>query len=285
MELIPAIDLRAGKVVRLERGEFDRETEYGSHPLAAVRRWVGEGATRLHIVDLDGARQGRRVQIELIERLVAAAGVPCQVAGGLRTDGSVAGALAQGADRVVLGSGLLADPGWAGRLVEVYGRERIVAALDVRDGLAVGEAWRPGARGTDFVETARRLHSAGIGTFVVTAIGRDGLLSGPDLDLLDRVADVVGAAGVIASGGVGSLADLRALARRGFGGAILGRALYDGRLALPDALGVVAQSPTGKDAARLPTLSDRRARPPSRGPRSPAGPRGREPPRNGRGQP
>jgi phosphoribosylformimino-5-aminoimidazole carboxamide ribotide isomerase len=147
VELIPAIDLRGGRVVRLIEGDFGRETTYDTDPLVAVRRWVGEGARRLHVVDLDGARAGRQVQAGLIGRVVteaSASGVPCQVAGGLRDGAAPASALSAGADRVVLGTALLNDSDLAARLVAAHGASRIVAAVDVRDGQAVGEAWRAG---------------------------------------------------------------------------------------------------------------------------------------------
>lgn len=235
MELIPAIDLVGGQVVRLAQGDFDRQTTYGDDPVSTARRWAGEGATRLHIVDLEGARAGRPIQGELIRRIVAAAGVPCQVAGGLRDEAAVTEALAAGADRVVLGSALLRDPGLAGRLVAAHGSARIVAAIDVRNGVALGSGWVPGAAGRAVDEVVLALRAAGIALFAVTAIARDGLQEGPDLELLERVAALVGADRVLASAGVGSIADVTALARHGYAAAILGRALYEGTLTLGEA--------------------------------------------------
>lgn len=244
MELIPAIDLRGGQVVRLVEGDFARETTYETDPLGSVRRWVEVGACRLHVVDLDGARAGRPIQVELIGRMVASArasDVPCQVAGGLR-DGDAAGsALAAGADRVVLGTALLRDPGLAGRLVAAHGFARVVAALDVRDGLAVGEGWRVGAGGRPMADAMAQLLEAGVRIFAVTAIGRDGRLEGPDLDLYARVLAAAPTASIIASGGVTTVDDLRRLRDLGCQGAILGRALYDGRLDLGEALGVLGR--------------------------------------------
>ena len=244
MELIPAVDLRGGRVVRLRQGDFERQTIYGDDPAAVVDRWTGEGAERLHLVDLDGARAGRPIQSDLVAALVARAGVPCQVAGGLRQDESVAAALAAGADRVVLGTRLITDPAWGRSLVLRHGPERIVAALDVRDGELLGDAWQPGAPRRDLVETVGALVEAGLGLFAVTAVARDGLLEGPDLELLARLAAVVGSGAIIASGGISSLEDLQDLADAGYGAAILGRALYDGRISLRMALAVVG-SPGG----------------------------------------
>jgi phosphoribosylformimino-5-aminoimidazole carboxamide ribotide isomerase len=240
VELIPAIDLRAGRVVRLRQGDFGREQVHGDDPLAVVRRWVGEGASRLHLVDLDGAREGRPVQAKLLARLVQTAGVPCQVAGGMRDDASVSAALEAGADRVVLGTRLIGDPAWARSLIARHGPERIVAALDVQHDEALGDGWVSGGARRPLDTTLTELGQAGVALFVVTAISRDGLLGGPDLELLRRVAAVVGPAAVIASGGIASLADLQTLAAAGYAGTILGSALYEGRIELGAALSAIA---------------------------------------------
>lgn len=236
MELIPAVDLRAGRVVRLRQGDFEREQVHGDDPLAVVRRWVGEGASRLHLVDLDGAREGRPVQADLLAQLVEAAGVPCQVAGGQRDDAAVAAALEAGADRVVLGTRLIGDPAWARSLVARHGPNRIVAALDVQDDEARGDGWVSEGARRPLDAALTELRQAGLALFVVTAINRDGLLGGPDLALLRRVAGVVGPAAVIASGGIASVADLQELAGAGYAAAILGSALYEGKISLAGAL-------------------------------------------------
>jgi phosphoribosylformimino-5-aminoimidazole carboxamide ribotide isomerase len=240
MQLIPAIDLLGGKVVRLTRGDFGRATVYSFDPVAVARRWVEEGATRLHIVDLDGARSGQPVQAALIGAIVEGVDVPCQVAGGIRTLADVRAALQVGADRVVLGTALLRSPDLAVPLITEHGNGAIVAAIDVRGGRAVGEGWSRTARGLDGIEAVRQLLSAGVEWFAVTAIDRDGLLGGPDLILLDAVARAAPDANIIASAGVGAVEDLEELARRGFAGAILGRALYEGTVDLRRALDAVA---------------------------------------------
>lgn len=236
MELIPAIDLLGGRVVRLSRGAYDAVTDYGDDPVAVARRWEAEGATRLHLVDLDAAREGRPVQGALIARIIGSVAVPCQVAGGIRDGAAAATALAGGADRVVLGSALVSDPELAWTLVVAHGPEHVVAALDVRDGQALGDGWVAGARAADVIALACQLAAAGIRWLAVTAIARDGLMSGPDLGLLEEVHAAVPRGSVIASGGIGSLADIRELATRGFGAAIVGRALYEGAFTLEDAL-------------------------------------------------
>lgn len=237
LELLPAIDLRGGRVVRLRRGDFDQETAYGSDPAAVARGFVAAGARWIHLVDLDGARSGRPVQAGAVRAVIAAAGerARVEVAGGLRTIEAATSVLDSGAARVVLGTVALADPGLVGTLVSTHGPDRIAVAIDVRDGLAVGHGWTSGAAGTPAPEAIGALADVGVTTFEVTAIDRDGLLGGPDLGLYERlVAD--GRGDIVASGGITTLDDLRALRTAGCAGAILGRALYEGRLDLEAAL-------------------------------------------------
>jgi phosphoribosylformimino-5-aminoimidazole carboxamide ribotide isomerase len=237
VELIPAIDLLGGRVVRLAQGSYDAVTDYGDDPVAVARGWATQGATRLHVVDLDGARAGEPVQSELIDRIVQASGVPCQVAGGFRTSEAVRLALDAGADRVVMGSALIRTAGLGQSLVAQHGSQRIVAAIDVRDDRALGDGWIDGRTDAAVVPLVERLVAEGVHLFAVTAIARDGLLQGPDLGLLRRVAAAARGPGhVIASGGVTSLEDIAALRLERYAAAILGRALYEGTLALPVAL-------------------------------------------------
>ena len=236
MELIPAIDLLGGRVVRLAKGAYDAVTEYGDDPLAVARDFEAAGATRIHIVDLDAAREGRAMQAEVIGSIVAAVDVPCQVAGGIRDADAVAAGLAAGADRLVLGSALISSPVLARVLTERYGPDRIVAALDVRDGQALGDGWVQDARGAEVIGLARTLAEKGIRWFAVTAIARDGQMSGPDYELLESVRTAVPGAAIIASAGVSSLDDVRELAARGFAAAITGRALYEGAFTLSEGL-------------------------------------------------
>jgi phosphoribosylformimino-5-aminoimidazole carboxamide ribotide isomerase len=243
VEVIPAIDLLDGRVVRLTQGSFDAVTDYGDDPVEVARRWQAEGATRIHVVDLDAARHGRPRQRGVIEGIVAAVAVPCQVAGGIRTEADVAATLASGADRVVLGSALISDTALTRRLVEAHGPERVVGALDVRDGRALGDGWVSDARGTDALLLARSLAAGGLRWLAVTAIDRDGGLGGPDHDLLDRVRATAPTLLLIASGGIGSLDDIRALTEEGYAAAIVGRALYEGSFTLREALDVAAERP------------------------------------------
>ena len=239
-DLLPAIDLRDGRVVRLAQGDFAMETVYGDDPAEFGRSFAAAGARWIHIVDLDGARDGARRQTEVIARIVAAAdgGVACEVAGGLRDEAAVEAALATGAARAVVGTAALRDPAFVGRLVERFGADRIAIALDVRDGMAVGQGWVRGAEGVPAGETLAELSARGARTFIVTAIERDGLMVGPDLELLAQMVRL-NHGSVVASAGVSSLSDIVAVRAIGCTGAIIGRALYEGRLDLEQAVKLV----------------------------------------------
>lgn len=240
-ELLPAIDLRGGRVVRLMRGDFGAEMVYADDPEETARSFVAEGAGWLHVVDLDGARAGTPRQGAVVRAIEAAVGerARVQVAGGLRDETTVRAALAAGAARVVVGTAALTDPTFAVRLVDCHGPARIAAAIDVRDGLAIGEGWLAGADGRPVEEAIQALGAAGIETFMVTAIARDGTLAGPDLALLERLVGLVQGR-LVASGGIGTLDDLRHVQALGCAGAILGRALYERRFTLAEAIAAVS---------------------------------------------
>jgi len=240
-ELLPAIDLRGGRVVRLRQGDFGHETAYHDDPRRVASEFAAAGATWIHVVDLDGARAGEPRQLEIVASIVAETlgRVRIEAGGGLRTEVAVAGAIATGVARVAVGTAAIRDPSFAARLVDRHGAERVVASIDVRDGLALGEGWRPGAAGLPVHEAVVRLADAGIDTFEVTAIERDGLLEGPDLDLL-RSLVALDRGRIIASGGVATVDDLLTVAAAGCAGAIVGRALYEGRIDLASAIRAVS---------------------------------------------
>jgi phosphoribosylformimino-5-aminoimidazole carboxamide ribotide isomerase len=235
--ILPAIDLRNGRVVRLEQGDFERETAFSDDPEAVAGSFASVGARWLHVVDLDGARTGRPAHADIIRRIVDAVGdrVSVEVAGGLRTGTAIGAMLDAGAARVVVGTAALADPSFAGRLVAAHGADRIAVALDVRDGRAVGHGWQAGGEGIPVVDAMITLAAEGISTFEVTAIARDGLLGGPDVSLYELLI-ALGRGAVIASAGIASASDIAAVRSIGCAGAIIGRALYDGRLSLRAAL-------------------------------------------------
>ncbi len=244
-DVLPAIDLRGGRVVRLLRGDFGQETVYGGDPVEVAERFVADGARWLHVVDLDGARDPAARQADLVRAIVDGVGESArvEVAGGLRDEESAAAMLAAGAARVVVGTAALRDPEFARRLVDRLGPDFIAVALDIREGRAVGHGWLPGGPGIPVEEVVAALAVAGVRTFEVTAIDRDGTLTGPDLALLGRVVALgrgaVNASAVIASAGIATTDDLRAVRRLGCTGAIVGRALYEGQLTIRAALGAL----------------------------------------------
>lgn len=208
-----------------------------------ARAFVDGGATWLHLVDLDGARTGTPSHGSAIESMVSATAkseTSVEVAGGLRTAEACAAALAWGAARVVVGTKALVDPEFAGRLVLAHGADCLAVALDVREGRAVGHGWAGGDEGVDLVAALKALLDVGVRWFEVTAIQRDGMLSGPDLELLELALGDPRAR-IIASGGIRSVADLRAVRDLGCVGAIVGRALYDGTMDLGTALRDLAE--------------------------------------------
>ena len=236
--LLPAIDLLGGRVVRLRRGDASAPTAYPGTPGDVARRWGDEGADVLHVVDLGAALGSAGANAASVRQVLAAArgaGLPCEVAGGVRSAEAAGEWLAGGAGRVVLATALIAEPGLAAALVAAHGAERIVAAIDVRDGTAVGDGWRGDATGPRVDELVGRLLGAGVRILEVTAIARDGAMSGPDLGLLESVRRVASGATLIASGGIRGVDDLLALRDAGCDGAILGRALYEGALSLREA--------------------------------------------------
>lgn len=235
-DILPAIDLRGGRVVRLRQGDFARETAYSDDPVAVARGFAAAGARWLHVVDLDGARLGRPVQGAVIGDIVEAVGerLNVEIAGGLRTADQVADAFALGAARAVIGTAALDDASLAAALVASHGSERIAVAIDVRDGMAIGHGWSSGIAGVDAADAIERLADTGVDWFEVTSIERDGLLDGPDLVLYGRLVKLARGR-IIASGGIATLDDLRAVRELGVAGAIIGRALYEGRLTLEDA--------------------------------------------------
>lgn len=236
-EILAAIDLRGGRVVRLREGDFERETVYGDDPVATALDLVEQGSRWLHVVDLDGAREGRPVQIALLSQVISAVGgqARVEVGGGIRDAVAGASYLDAGAARVVLGTAALSGD-LARQLIDSFGVVRVAVALDVRAGQAVGSGWRVGGEGLDLGAAIAGLVTEGVNVFEVTAINRDGMLSGPDLELLERVVAVAADARVIASAGIRSIEDLSAVQDIGCAGAIVGRAIYEGTLNLGEAI-------------------------------------------------
>lgn len=236
MELYPAIDLRDGRAVRLYQGDYDRETVYHDDPVAQARSFAAAGARWIHVVDLDAARTGKPVNRDVIAEIARAVDVPVQTGGGIRDEDAAEELFDSGVSRVVLGTAVLEQPALVRRLAA---RMPVAVGLDARGREVAVRGWEKGS-GRDLLDVAREFVEEGVAALIVTEIGRDGTLAGPDLEGLAAVLDAVELP-VIASGGVGSLDDLRALdalrsSGRRLSGAIVGRALYEGAFTLPEAL-------------------------------------------------
>jgi phosphoribosylformimino-5-aminoimidazole carboxamide ribotide isomerase len=235
--LFPAVDIRDGHAVRLTQGDYDREQIYNDDPLAAAEDWAAQGATHLHVVDLDGALHGEHRNLEHLTRIAEGTGLPVQYGGGLRDIESVRGAFEAGAWRAVIGTAAFRDRALVERAVLEFG-DQIVVSADARDGRIAAQGW---TQATDWAATdaVAELRGAGVKTFVYTDIARDGMLVGTDLEGLAAIASAAGDGNVIASGGVGELKDLQNLVDLklpNLEGVIAGKALYEKRFTLSEAL-------------------------------------------------
>ncbi len=235
MILYPAIDISDGKAVRLVQGDFDAKTVYDDDPLDAARAWVEAGARFLHVVDLDGAKSGEPKNLHHLERITAELRVPVQVGGGLRSLGAVRAALDAGAERVILGTAAFTDIDFLDDVLGAF-RERVIVSVDTRGGMVSTHGWQE----TTTIPAAaviEQLQNRGVKSFVYSNVDRDGMLQGPDLDEIRRVAAVVRGR-FIYSGGIGKVEDLSALAalrQVNLGGVIVGKALYEHRFTIAEA--------------------------------------------------
>lgn len=236
LTLYPAIDLLAGRCVRLRQGDYQQVTVFGDDPVAVALDWRRAGAQWLHIVDLDGARDGRPAHLPLVAKIAEATGLPIQLGGGLRDEEAIAASLDSGAARVILGTAAARDPDLLARCLARWG-ERIAVAVDSRDDRLAVAGWRDtlSESPSAFAERMTRL---GVATLIVTSVERDGTLAGSDTAGLERLRTALPETRLIAAGGLASLDDVRRLAHAGIDGAVLGRALYDGAFDLSEALQV-----------------------------------------------
>jgi phosphoribosylformimino-5-aminoimidazole carboxamide ribotide isomerase len=232
MQVIPAIDLRGGRCVRLQQGDYGRETIFGDDPAAMAAHWQSEGAERLHIVDLDGARSGRAENVDAVRAILARSKIPCQLGGGIRDDETVERWLESGVDRVIVGTQALKDPAWFRWLVARH-PARIALGLDARDGKVAAAGWLETSE-TDALAFAQGFDDLPLAAVVYTDIARDGMLEGPNLETTGLLAERLKTP-VIASGGIGRLDDIRRVAALPVAGCIVGRALYDGRFRVREA--------------------------------------------------
>lgn len=240
MILYPAIDIRGGRAVRLLQGDYDRETTYDADPVDAALRWADEGAQRLHVVDLDGAKAGEPQNLKTIHRIADAMPFPIQVGGGLRDEDCVSNVLRAGAERFVIGTAALRDPPFLEEMLRHHG-DQVIVSVDAREGKVSLAGWTK-TSDVDAADAVAELSERGVKRFLCTAIEVDGTMRGPAIDELNRIAAAT-SAWVIASGGVGELSHLERLAREtapNVEGAIVGRALYERRFTVGEAVAALA---------------------------------------------
>ncbi len=239
MELIPAIDLLDGKVVRLQQGKYDQVTVYDDDPVATAKRFEDQGAERLHVVDLEGARRGQPAHVPIIQSILRETRLQVQIGGGVRNEDVAAQWMDAGAARVVLGTVVVKEPDVARAICDRYPRG-VVMALDARDGKIAVEGWQEQSS-QDVTELAKEVDGWNIGAILFTNIHRDGTREGPDVEGTAGLQSQVETT-VIASGGIGSLDDLRALSAAGVRSSVCGRALYSGAFTLSEAFATLENS-------------------------------------------
>jgi phosphoribosylformimino-5-aminoimidazole carboxamide ribotide isomerase len=243
-DVIPAIDLQGGRCVRLVQGDFDRATVYGDDPPGIARRWQAAGASRIHVVDLDGAKAGGPRQLGIVAEIARAVAVPVQLGGGMRTLDDIQAALAAGVDRVMVGTRAIEDPSFVDEALARFG-DRVGVGIDARDGRVAVRGWVD-VSDVDALDLARSMATRGVKTIVYTDIARDGMLIGPNVEAMRRMAEAVPDVAVIASGGVGALGDVLELANTGTVGVIVGKAIYTGNVDLAEAIrALAARQPEG----------------------------------------
>ncbi|MDA1129226.1 MAG: 1-(5-phosphoribosyl)-5-[(5-phosphoribosylamino)methylideneamino]imidazole-4-carboxamide isomerase [Chloroflexi bacterium] len=238
MEIIPAIDLRDGHCVRLYQGDFHQETVFSDDPLATALSWQEQGCHRLHLVDLDGAIQGKPVHLETISGIVKELDIPVQVGGGIRDLATAEAWLEAGVDRVVIGTAAVRDPDMVQEVCQRHGSQRVVVSVDAKNGLVALQGWTEASTVT-VLELARRMAQIGVVRLLYTDISRDGALTGPDYQTNAQLVRDTGLA-VLASGGVATVEHIRDLQPTGVEGVIVGRALYTGSVSLSEAVAAVA---------------------------------------------
>ena len=233
MTIFPAIDLYEGKVVRLVRGDYGQMTVYGNDPVATARSFKDSGATAVHVVDLEGARDGKPANFEVIKRIVSETGLEVQAGGGIRAEDVVANYLGIGVRRVILGTAAVSTPGFLRSMALAYG-DAIAVAADIRDGFVAVKGWAE-LSDKDVFDFCRAVEDMGAGTLICTDISKDGLLGGSNIDLYKTLREELSIK-LIASGGITSPDEIIALKALAIDGVILGKALYSGRIMLKDAL-------------------------------------------------
>ncbi|MBI1247438.1 1-(5-phosphoribosyl)-5-[(5-phosphoribosylamino)methylideneamino]imidazole-4-carboxamide isomerase [bacterium] len=237
MQIWPAIDLLGGKCVRLQQGDYNRETVYGDDPAEMAKRWVAEGADCLHLVDLDGAKDGSLKNREAISAIVAAVDIPCEVGGGIRSEETISQLLELGLTRLVIGTKALREPDWFAEMCEKF-PGKLVLGIDAKEGMVATDGWLE-VSSTSAIDLAKTYEHLPIAAIIYTDIATDGMLAGPNVEAMQAMKQAVKLP-VVASGGVTSVEDVKNLAVAGLDGAIVGRSLYEGRLTVKDAVQAAA---------------------------------------------
>ncbi|HBE86509.1 MAG TPA: 1-(5-phosphoribosyl)-5-((5-phosphoribosylamino)methylideneamino)imidazole-4-carboxamide isomerase [Lachnoclostridium sp.] len=234
MQLYPAIDLKDGQCVRLKQGEFKEITVYSQKPEEVAALWQSQGATFLHLVDLDGALAGRSINEKVIKKIADTVSIPIEIGGGIRSEEAVGSMLSLGVARVIIGTKAVENPEFIRDMVKKFGQDRIVAGVDAKDGMVAVEGWEK-ISGITASELCSRMKEYGVRHIVYTDISRDGMLTGPNVEYTKRLTEETGM-DIIASGGMSSMEDLRQLYHAGVRGAIIGKALYENRIDLKEAI-------------------------------------------------
>lgn len=232
MIIFPAIDIQGGNCVRLKKGVASDSTIYGRDPVDMAKKWEREGAQYLHVVDLDGAFQGSGQNTEAIRKICKALSIPVEVGGGIRTEDAVKAHLANGVRRVIIGSAAVENPSFAIEMAKTYGKDRVAVSIDAKGNMATTHGWVDGS-GKEVLSFASQLVEAGVSTIIYTDISRDGMLTGPNFDMLGKLQDIPGIS-LIASGGMSCAGDLRKLKAMHLYGAICGKALYEGKVTMEE---------------------------------------------------
>jgi len=238
MQIWPAIDLRGGKCVRLRQGDYQRQTIYGDDPAEMARRFVGQGATCLHLVDLDGARDGSTVNLAAVEAIVAAVRIPCELGGGIRDDQTIERLLDIGLSRLIVGTRALKEPDWFRAACRRFPGQ-LALGIDAKGGMVATDGWLE-TSSTSAIDLARQFTGEPLAAIIYTDIAKDGMLQGPNLEAMAEMNAAVDCE-VIASGGVTTADDVRKLAAIGMAGCIVGRALYEGSLTLAEAIAAAGE--------------------------------------------
>lgn len=234
MQLYPAIDLKDGQCVRLKQGEFKEITVYSQKPEEVAALWQSQGATFLHLVDLDGALAGRSVNDKVIKKIADTVSIPIEIGGGIRSEEAIESMLSLGVARVIIGTKAARNPEFIRDMVKSFGQDRIVAGVDAKDGMVAVEGWEK-ISGITASELCNRMKEYGVRHIVYTDISRDGMLTGPNVEYTKKLTEETGM-DIIASGGMSSMEDLRQLYHAGVRGAIIGKALYENRIDLKEAI-------------------------------------------------